>query len=58
MDKTIKWYLSNKEWWQRVMNGEYRNYIKNMYDDKNQSLYSKILPVLKELKIHGQILLE
>ncbi len=34
MDKTIKWYLSNKEWWQRVMNGEYRNYIKNMYDKR------------------------
>lgn len=34
MDKTIQWYLSNKEWWQRVINGEYRNYIKNMYEKR------------------------
>ena len=52
MDKTIKWYLSNKEWWQRVMNGEYRNYIKNMYDNENEVL--SILPFLKPTDYLGQ----
>ena len=28
---TIKWYLNNKEWLENVVNGEYKNYYKNMY---------------------------
>ena len=22
--KTVKWYLSNSDWWERVLNGKYR----------------------------------
>jgi dTDP-glucose 4,6-dehydratase len=29
--KTVKWYLSNKEWTDNVRSGEYRNWIKNHY---------------------------
>ncbi len=29
--KTIKWYLENKEWWQNIINGEYRDYYEKMY---------------------------
>ncbi|MBQ4261181.1 MAG: dTDP-glucose 4,6-dehydratase [Ruminococcus sp.] len=29
--KTIRWYLDNKEWWQEIINGEYRNYYEKMY---------------------------
>ncbi len=29
--KTVKWYLSNKEWIDNVRSGEYRNWIKNHY---------------------------
>ena len=24
--KTIKWYLDNREWWQKILSGEYREY--------------------------------
>jgi dTDP-glucose 4,6-dehydratase len=32
--KTIKWYLDNKEWMDRVTSGQYKNYYENMYDGK------------------------
>ena len=32
--KTIKWYLDNKEWWEEIINGEYRNYYDKMYGNK------------------------
>ena len=31
--KTIKWYLDNKEWWENIISGEYKNYFQNMYVD-------------------------
>ena len=31
IDKTIAWYLSNREWWETIINGEYRNYYEKMY---------------------------
>lgn len=32
--KTIKWYLDNKEWWTNIINEEYKNYYKKMYENK------------------------
>lgn len=32
--KTIKWYLDNKEWWQHIINGEYKDYYKKHYSQK------------------------
>ena len=32
--KTVKWYLSNKEWWENIINGEYKNYYEKMYGNK------------------------
>lgn len=32
--KTIKWYLENKEWWENIINGEYQNYYKRMYEGR------------------------
>ncbi|MDD4772398.1 MAG: dTDP-glucose 4,6-dehydratase [Eubacteriales bacterium] len=29
--KTISWYLDNREWWETIISGEYRNYYKAMY---------------------------
>lgn len=28
---TIKWYLDNREWWEEIISGEYRNYYEKMY---------------------------
>lgn len=29
--KTIKWYLENEAWWQKIVSGEYRSYYERMY---------------------------
>lgn len=31
LEKTIDWYLNNKDWVKRVRSGEYRNWIKHQY---------------------------
>lgn len=32
--KTIKWYLDNKEWWENIISGDYKDYYERMYKDK------------------------
>ncbi len=32
MEKTIKWYTKNQEWWKRIKTGEYRDYYKKQYN--------------------------
>ncbi len=32
--KTIRWYLENKEWWETIISGEYRQYYERMYGDR------------------------
>lgn len=32
--KTIKWYLAHKDWWEEIINGEYRKYYEKMYKNK------------------------
>ena len=34
IQKTIEWYLDNREWWEHIINGEYRNYYAEMYKDR------------------------
>ncbi|RDY71686.1 dTDP-glucose 4,6-dehydratase [Halobacillus trueperi] len=29
--QTIRWYLDNKEWWEQIINGDYRDYFKAQY---------------------------
>ena len=31
---TIQWYLSNREWWEEIISGEYRSYYENMYGER------------------------
>ncbi|ADP77083.1 NAD-dependent epimerase/dehydratase [Methanothermus fervidus DSM 2088] len=31
LEKTIKWYIENKEWWKRIKTGEYMEYYKKWY---------------------------
>lgn len=31
IEKTIKWYLDNKPWWERIISGEYQNYFDKYY---------------------------
>lgn len=32
--KTIQWYLDNREWWEEIISGEYRNYYEKMYGNR------------------------
>ena len=29
--KTIEWYLNNREWWETIISGEYKDYYEKMY---------------------------
>lgn len=31
---TIKWYLENKGWWEKIISGEYQDYYEKMYKDR------------------------
>ena len=31
IDKTIEWYLNNRQWWETIISGEYRDYYEKMY---------------------------
>jgi len=31
LSDTIGWYLSNKNWWERIISGEYQTYYKTQY---------------------------
>jgi len=32
--KTIRWYLDNREWWEKIITGEYRIYYEKMYANR------------------------
>ncbi|ABX44027.1 dTDP-glucose 4,6-dehydratase [Lachnoclostridium phytofermentans] len=34
LKQTIDWYLENKDWWEHIINGEYRSYFKEMYGER------------------------
>ena len=34
IQKTIQWYLDNKEWWERIISGEYQKYYDSMYGER------------------------
>ena len=34
LKKTIEWYLTNRDWWEEIVSGEYQNYYQKMYGDR------------------------
>ena len=34
LEKTVRWYLDNKEWWETIISGEYQNYYEKMYNNR------------------------
>ena len=32
LDKTIRWYIENRSWWEKIKSGEYLEYYKNQYN--------------------------
>ncbi|MFV8813816.1 dTDP-glucose 4,6-dehydratase [Aerococcus urinaeequi] len=33
IQKTIQWYLDNRDWWEEIISGDYKNYYKEMYSN-------------------------
>ncbi len=31
IQKTVRWYLDNRDWWEKIVSGEYRDYYERMY---------------------------
>jgi dTDP-glucose 4,6-dehydratase len=36
IQKTIRWYLANKEWWRQILSGEYQQYYEKQYSGRFQ----------------------
>ncbi len=36
IEKTIRWYIDNEDWWKKVMSGEYKSYYEENYGNKFQ----------------------
>lgn len=34
IEKTVKWYLENRQWWENIINGDYVKYYERMYKDR------------------------
>jgi len=34
IEKTIKWYLDNEQWWQNILKGDYQTYFERMYSNR------------------------
>lgn len=34
IQKTIEWYLNNRDWWEEIISGEYQSYYERMYGDR------------------------
>lgn len=32
--QTVQWYLDNKEWWQRIISGDYQEYVSKQYANR------------------------
>jgi dTDP-glucose 4,6-dehydratase len=32
--KTVNWYLENKDWWEKIISGEYQDYYEKMYGNR------------------------
>lgn len=34
MKQTIQWYLENRQWWERILSGDYQKYFETMYAER------------------------
>ena len=36
IQKTINWYLENRQWWETIISGEYQDYYEKMYAGRKE----------------------
>lgn len=34
MKSTVRWYLDNRDWWERIVSGAYKDYYRKMYEER------------------------
>ncbi|MCK9281422.1 MAG: GDP-mannose 4,6-dehydratase, partial [Melioribacteraceae bacterium] len=34
IENTVKWYVENKNWWERIISGDYQKYYQDLYGNK------------------------
>jgi dTDP-glucose 4,6-dehydratase len=34
IDETVRWYIEHREWWERIISGEYKDYYKIQYEGR------------------------
>ena len=34
IEKTVRWYLDNRPWWENIINGDYQDYYERMYGNR------------------------
>ena len=34
LEATVEWYLTNRDWWERVRSGAYRDYYERQYGNR------------------------
>ena len=34
IQRTVRWYLDNRPWWERIVSGEYKSYYERMYGNR------------------------
>jgi dTDP-glucose 4,6-dehydratase len=34
MERTIRWYLDNSPWWEKILSGDYQGYYERMYGNR------------------------
>lgn len=34
LERTVRWYLDHRPWWEQIISGEYRNYYQRMYGER------------------------
>ena len=34
IEETIRWYLENRDWWERIISGEYKDYYRRWYEER------------------------
>ena len=39
IEKTIRWYLTHRDWWEEIISGDYQKYYEDMYGRRD------VLPV-------------
>jgi dTDP-glucose 4,6-dehydratase len=36
IEETVRWYVDNRSWWERIISGEYQEYYKRMYEGRER----------------------